>query len=86
LPQSNTISILVVDDDPSVLDSFKIILEREPGYSVETLATSAEALDLLDTRYFDVIISDYSMPDIDGVALLREARSRGCQSVFFIVT
>ena len=86
MPQSNTISILVVDDDPSVLDSFKIILEREPGFSVETLATSTEALDLLDTRYFDVIISDYSMPDIDGVALLREARARGCQSLFVIAT
>jgi CheY-like chemotaxis protein len=86
LPQSNTISILVVDDDPSVLDSFKIILEREPGFSVETLATSTEALDLLDTRYFDVIISDYSMPDIDGVALLQEARARGCQSLFVIAT
>lgn len=86
MPQSNTISILVVDDDPSVLDSFKIILEREPGFVVETLATSTEALALLDTRYFDVIISDYSMPDIDGLALLREARARGCQSLFVIVT
>jgi PAS domain S-box-containing protein len=86
LPQSNTISILVVDDDPSVLDSFKIILEREPGYTVETMATSTDALDLLDTRYFDVIISDYAMPDIDGIALLREARARGCQSLFVIVT
>lgn len=86
MPQSNTISILVVDDDPSVLDSFKIILEQEPGFVVETLATSTEALGLLDTRYFDVIISDYSMPDIDGLALLREARARGCQSLFVIVT
>jgi len=86
LPLSNTISILVVDDDPAVLESFKTILELEPGYGVETIATSTEALELLDTRYFDVIISDYSMPDIDGVALLREARSRGCQSVFVIVT
>jgi PAS domain S-box-containing protein len=86
LPQSNTISILVIDDDPSVLDSFKIILEREPGFIVETLATSTEALDLLDTQYFDVIIADYSMPDIDGIALLREARARGCRSLFVIVT
>ncbi|RPI36696.1 MAG: DNA-binding response regulator, partial [Methanoregulaceae archaeon] len=31
MPQSNTISILVVDDDPAVLDSFKTILEQEPG-------------------------------------------------------
>ena len=86
MPQSNTTSILVVDDDPAVLESFKAILEREPGFVVDTQTTSTEALELLDTRYFDVIISDYSMPDIDGVALLREARARGCQSLFVIVT
>ena len=86
MPQSNTISILVVDDDPSILDVFRLILEQQPGFIVETLATSREALDLLDTRYFDVIITDFSMPDIDGLTLLRETRARGCQSLFVIVT
>ncbi|MDD1683912.1 MAG: response regulator [Methanoregula sp.] len=86
MPQSNTISILMVDDDPAILDSFKIILEREPGYVVSAVETGTDALDLLDTQYFDVIISDYAMPDIDGVALLREVRARGCQSLFVIVT
>jgi CheY-like chemotaxis protein len=86
MPQTNTISILMVDDDPAVLDSFKIILEQQPGYAVKTIASSTDALDVLDTQYFDVIISDYAMPDLDGLALLREARARGCQSLFVIVT
>jgi PAS domain S-box-containing protein len=86
LPQPYTISILVVDDDPSVLDSFRIFLEREPGFIVETLPASTDVLDLLDERFFDVIIADYSLPDIDGIALLREARARGCRSLFVIVT
>ena len=86
MPQSNTTSILVVDDDPAVLESFKAVLEKEPGYVVDTISTSSEALELLDTRYFDVIISDYSMPDLDGITLLREARARGCRSLFVIVT
>lgn len=86
MPQSNSTSILVVDDDPSVLESFKAVLEKEPGYVVDTITTSSEALELLDTRYFDVIISDYSMPDLDGITLLREARARGCRSLFVIVT
>jgi PAS domain S-box-containing protein len=77
---------LVVDDDLAVLDTFKAVLEREPGFIVDTIATSTEALGLLDTRYFDVIVSDYSMPDIDGITLLREARARGCQSLFVMVT
>ena len=86
MPQPNTISILVVDDEPSVLDVFRLILEQQPGFIVETLATSTEALALLDMRYFDVIIADFSMPDIDGLTLLRETRARGCQSLFVIVT
>jgi PAS domain S-box-containing protein len=86
LPQSDSIAILLVDDDPAVLDSFRAVLEKEPDFVIDTSATSTEALDLLDTRYFDVIISDYSMPDLDGISLLREARSRGCRSLFVIVT
>ena len=86
MPQSNSIAILLVDDDPAVLDSFKAVLEKEPDFTVDTISTSTEALDLLDTRYFDVIISDYSMPDLDGISLLREARGRGCRSIFVIVT
>lgn len=45
-----------------------------------------EALDLLNSQHFDAIICDYSMPDMDGVALLREIRSRGDNAVFIIFT
>jgi CheY-like chemotaxis protein len=86
LPKTNSIAVLIVDDDQSVLDSFKAILEREPGFTVETLRTGTGALEYLDTHYFDVIMADYSMPDIDGIALLREVRARGCRSLFVIVT
>lgn len=68
------------------INSFKAILEKEPEFAVDTTATSTEALELLETRYYDAIISDYSMPDLDGITLLREARARGCKSLFVIVT
>jgi CheY-like chemotaxis protein len=86
LPQPETISILVVDDDPAVLQFFKAMLERETGYVVDTITSGKEALSLLDQRHFDVIMSDFSMPDIDGIALLREVRARGCKSLFVIIT
>ena len=84
--QSDTISVLLIDDDASVLESCKGILEQEPGFSVVTRSRGNDALELLETRNFDVIISDYSMPDIDGIALLREVRTRGCRSLFVILT
>lgn len=86
MPQAQTVSILAIDDDPAVLESFKAVLEKEPGFVVDTISTSSEALEILERQYYDVIVSDYSMPDIDGITLLREARARGCRSLFVIVT
>ena len=86
MPQAQTVSILAIDDDPAVLESFKAVLEKEPGFVVDTITTSSEALEILESQYYDVIVSDYSMPDIDGITLLREARARGCKSLFVIVT
>lgn len=84
MPQ--TISILCIDDEPLFLDAFKSRLEQEPDLSVTVTSTGSEALDLLNQQYFDVIISDYSMPDMDGLSLLREIRARGGQSIFVVAT
>jgi PAS domain S-box-containing protein len=86
IEQPDTISILFVDDEPLFLDSFNQLLERQPGFSVTAVNTVAEAMELINTRYFDVIISDFAMPDMDGITLLQDIRARGCQSVFVIVT
>ena len=80
------VSILCVDDEPFFLDSFKQILERQQGFSVQTCTTGADALEYLNSYYFDVIISDYAIPDIDGITLLRDVRARGFVGVFIIIT
>lgn len=85
MPQSGTISILCVDDEPLFLEPFRLLLERE-GFSVTSTSSIQEAFELLNSQYFDVIVSDYSMPDMDGVSLLQEVRARGCHSLFVVVT
>jgi CheY-like chemotaxis protein len=85
-PESTAISLLCVDDDPQILTLLKSFLEREPGFIVETSTSASEALDLLNTRHFDAILSDYYMPDMDGIALLREIRARGIPALFVIFT
>jgi PAS domain S-box-containing protein len=85
MPESGAISILCVDDEPLFLDAYTQLLARE-GFSVTAVSGVSEALELLNTEYFDVISADYAMPDMDGLALLREIRSRGCKSLFVIVT
>jgi PAS domain S-box-containing protein len=68
--------ILLVDDDTTVRELVAEELEIE-GYSVLSIPSGPAALDLLDAGVaVDLIVSDYSMPDMDGVAFLHEARAR----------
>ena len=67
--------ILIVEDDPMVLRGFVRTLTRA-GYSVKTASEGRSAIDLLDQEKFDVIVSDISMPGMDGLQLLRKVRER----------
>lgn len=84
MPQ--TIAILCIDDENLFLDALRARLEQETDLAVTTASTTDEALDLLNEQYFDVIISDYAMPDMDGLSLLKEIRARGGQSIFVVAT
>jgi CheY-like chemotaxis protein len=69
-------TVLVVDDEPVVRDVCARLLAREPDLVV-TLAEDAEqALELLGTQRFDVLITDKNLPGMGGVELIAEARSR----------
>jgi len=83
---AQTISLLCIDDEPLFLDAFKARLEQEKDLAITTTMSATEALDLLNRQYFDVIVSDYSMPEMDGLALLKEVRARGGQSIFVMAT
>lgn len=80
------ISILLVDDEPLLLDVGKRFLERTPGLMVTTAGSAAEALELFAAGSFDAIVSDYQMPEMDGLCLLREIRHRSRVQPFIIFT
>jgi len=80
------ISVLYVDDEPSLLDSTKISLEKKHGFSVDTARSANDALKLLKTHEYDIIISDYQMPDMDGIEFLKLLRSSGNTIPFIIFT
>jgi PAS domain S-box-containing protein len=74
LPQQSKV-ILVVDDEPAVADVLAQILSRD-GHTVETAANGAIALDKLQERAYDLILSDLRMPRLDGPGLYRELERR----------
>ena len=59
----NDIDILLVDDNGGILDQAKMFLEQEnDSFVFETVKDSEEALDLLESEFFDCVVSDYQMP------------------------
>ncbi|MGB7787484.1 PAS domain S-box protein [Methanoregula sp.] len=80
------ISLLCVDDDPWVLDALKIFFERDPDFSLFTCSSGSEALSLIGQYQFDAIIADYTMPDINGITLLKEIRSQNDPALFVMFT
>jgi len=67
--------ILVVDDEPAILDLFIDILKRLP-VRVDTAANGAEAIRKVQETSYDLVISDMIMPEMDGPTLYREISRR----------
>ncbi|MDD1771083.1 MAG: PAS domain S-box protein [Methanomassiliicoccales archaeon] len=76
----------MVDDEPMLLEAFKQFLELDPSISVDTTLSASEALELITVRQHDIIVSDYQMPDMDGIQLLKEIRSKGSEVPFILFT
>jgi len=85
-PQKNRLSVLYVDDEPVFLDLCKIYLERGGEISLTCSTSPYEALELLKETRFDVIVSDYQMPDLDGIGFLKQLNERNCTIPFILFT
>jgi DNA-binding NtrC family response regulator len=79
------VKILVVDDEPSIRFSLAELLE-EAGHEVREAAHAPAALALLEEAPADLVISDLTMPAMDGLQLLDEVRSRHPGSLFVLMT
>ena len=77
--------VLIAEDDRELRQLFEHVLVKN-GYSVKGVANGQEALDALDTGYYDVIISDIMMPVVDGYELVRELRESGVNIPVLMIT
>jgi PAS domain S-box-containing protein len=78
--------ILYVDDEPGLLEIGKLFLERSGQFIVDTTTSAPAALTLMDKKNFDAIISDYQMPEMDGIEFLKTIRSSGNKIPFILFT
>ncbi len=78
--------ILVVEDEPQIRQLFEDVI-RSAGHDVETAANGRVALELIDKRQFDLIISDVKMPEISGPEFYAALKRKGTaleQRVIFV--
>jgi DNA-binding NtrC family response regulator len=75
--------ILVVDDEPKMTSLICGTLEDE-GHTVETTVNPAEALKLIDSKSYDIVITDLSMPEISGMKVLDTALEKGGMEVILM--
>ena len=67
---ADPLRVLYVDDKPGLLGIGKIFLEKEGAFAVDTLISVEAALVHLNTEPYDALISDYQMPEKDGIEIL----------------
>ncbi|MFO0555807.1 MAG: EAL domain-containing protein [Polyangiaceae bacterium] len=78
-------TVLLVEDDPLVLRALTRLIQRL-GYEVDTAPHGLAALEKIALHRYDVILSDISMPGMDGIQLLRKLRDRDTLVPFVVLT
>ncbi len=79
------VRILIIDDEPMMADSLKQNLMEE-GYSVDTAASGAEAIELFDQGGHHLAICDLQLPDMDGLEVMRHMKDTRPTTEVIVVT
>ncbi|MFA5254920.1 MAG: response regulator, partial [Methanoregula sp.] len=84
MPVTSPVNVMFVDDEEVICDITRRFLEKDPDIKVDTFLSAEAALEALKTRRYDVIVSDYEMPGLDGIAFLKQLKSTGNPTPFII--
>jgi two-component system OmpR family response regulator len=82
---ANGTRILVVDDEPSIVDAVATALRYE-GYEVEEATNGRDALEAVVRTEPDLVVLDWMLPDIEGIEVGRRLRARGFQTAILFLT
>lgn len=79
------LEILILDDEPIVGERLKPALEKE-GHKVEVFVHPFRALERVDAKAFDVVVTDIRMDDMDGIEILERVKARSQRTKVIMIT
>jgi len=77
--------VLIVDDEPSLREVLGILLKKE-GYTVDSCDGGVSALQALQRSTYDMVITDLRMPEVNGIEVLRSAKSTHPDTAVLVIT
>jgi DNA-binding NtrC family response regulator len=77
--------LLLIDDDEWIRDSLSLFFEGE-GCHLLAIETAEEALEALNNQTYEIIITDYRLPGIDGLEFLRQIQSKNLEAMKILIT
>lgn len=83
--EKKNLTVLIVDDEPDILE----LMEEEfkyCGYSTITAICGNDAIKILEKQKVDIVVSDYKMPNGNGMAVLSQVNKMTTRPVFFFVS
>ena len=86
MEKSPLIRVLFIDDNQDLGDLFRMLLEARGDFVVHSCLSATEGLEYLSDNRVDAIISDYAMPEIDGISFLKQIRQKLPTIPFIILT
>ena len=78
--------IAIIDDEHKILDSLEKFLSRKKIYEIDTYANPLNALDNVKRSKYDLILLDISMPQMDGIDFLKEAKEASPSTKVVMIT
>jgi len=77
--------ILVVDDDPHMLEIVCVIL-GDKGYHITPATSGEDAINALNTKHYDLVITDLNMEKMSGIEVLKKAKELDSETMVIIMT
>jgi response regulator RpfG family c-di-GMP phosphodiesterase len=86
MPEAQTPTVLIVDDEEMVATALRSFLELETSYRILTYTSPVRALEDVESEPVNVIIADFMMPEMDGITFLRHLREKKPQATRILLT